>query len=157
MKLTGILKSPNEILGVEKTVARISSFESCTAAEVSYPTKFGIYIGQRVNLKKDNDPCSNYDYAFWTDGGIIGWVKKEWLRDIREEIDWQEVPVDAKTEITVCDATFRGYFSHYDATNNEVHIFSGGATSWSNETEHWSRKSGVKTEWAYESQCRLLE
>lgn len=130
MKLTGILKSPNEILGVDKTVALINSFDSGTATEVSYPAKFGVYIGQRVNLKKDNDPFSNYDYAFWTDGGIVGFLRKEWLKDIQEEINWQEVQFEAKIEIECGEYKTKAYFHSYDSVRDEVRIFIDGRTSW---------------------------
>lgn len=126
MKLTGILKSPNEILGVEGE--NIISFET---KGCSYPSVFYEYAGRRVRLKLHFPQLSDYDYNFWVEGsGIIGWVKKGWLRNIIEETDWSKVPVDAEIEVVKELLIFRGHFSHI-GTNGMVYLFPSGATSWS--------------------------
>ena len=84
-----------------------------------------------LQIADDNDTYGKYDYRI---KDTLFWVKKEWLKDIREEeIDWEKVPVD--TKLLVNTPFVKGqkrYFSHFeDGQNPKVYYFREGATSWS--------------------------
>ena len=89
-----------------------------------------------LQIADDNDNYGKYDYGIKNNSF---WVKKEWLKDIRREVDWSKVPVDTKLLVNI--AFIRGrrrYFSHFeDGQEPKVYYFMEGATSWS-AAKTWS-------------------
>jgi len=128
-KITGRLKNLKEILEIEK----VASYEEhgIFFEKSYYNFKLNNYLGERIELKKSDS--KNYRYRYKTFS-----IKKEWLTDIKEEIDWQKVPIDTKILVSDYGGEWkRRYFSGFDG--GVVTAWHLGATSYSADTEkHWS-------------------
>ena len=126
-KITARLKTAEEITGIKGCHAFFGD-------GWTYIKEFDKMAreGQVIELQDDDRECiiSVYDYRF---KNTSRFVKKEWLKDIREEIDWEKVPVDTKLLInTPFIKGQKRYFSHFkDGQNPKVYYFVEGATSWS--------------------------
>ena len=85
-------------------------------------------LGQVQEFRDDDRMCigSVYDYKF---KNTSHFVKKEWLKDIRREVDWSKVPVDTKVIIRCEELKGNRYFAYFK--EGKIHCFPDGRTSWS--------------------------
>lgn len=121
MKLTGIVRSAEDITGL----AGVANFEGKMSNDkcFDYTKDMNDLAGCRIELKGYVGPGA-YDYT----GKDFNW-QKDWLKDIRQEVDWSKVPVDAKVRIKNCGSDNRRHFAKYE--NGKVYCWSDGKTWWS--------------------------
>ena len=128
-KITARLKTAEEITGVK-------GCQEFQGDGWSYIKRFNEIARNEWIIELQDDDGGYYDYKFQN---VSHFVKKEWLKDIRREIDWSKVPVDTKLLVNI--AFIRGrrrYFSHFeDVQEPKVYYFMEGATSWS-AAKTWS-------------------
>jgi hypothetical protein len=124
-----------------KTAEEITKVKECASfygVSYSYTASMNPEEPNKIcSFKKIED--ARYDYQR-TDTEYEYKYKKEWLKDIVEEIDWSKVPVDAKCLVSEDGLNWeRKYFSHVNA-NGVPKFYCCGATSWSsgNSTRIWN-------------------
>src|SRR3990167_6015536 len=130
MNITAILKSAEKITGQAGCV----SFEG---VGWQYPAEIiqnsPSIIGKRIELFS----CSNHNFYYdYECRNPCMFLKKEWLEDIREEVDWSTVEVDTKVivwDIVFIDKKHR-HFAKYE--NGKVYTCGDGLTSWSYKDKH---------------------
>lgn len=128
MKITARVKSIKEILNMADGLDDEGDLFFHKNNETYYFRKEMAYrCGDLVDLTRTEDG-QKYDYEEIKQGGCF---LKEWLTDIKEEIDWSKIPVD--TKVLVWDVQtgekFRRYFKEY--RDGKFVAFSDGRTSWS--------------------------
>lgn len=120
-ELTAIVKSAEEITGVEGC----AEFHGITNhLSFSYTYSLNSLAGKRTKISEHTSK-SIYDYI--SDDGFS--LKKEWLKDFQEKVDWSKVKVDTPCLMY----NNKLYFSHYK--DGYVYLFKGGRTSWNNDAE----------------------
>lgn len=122
MKITGIVKSAEEITGTKG----LTSFHG---TGYSYLEDMNKLAGQRIELEKN---CGKYDFNYDYYGATYNWLAG-WLKDIKEETDWSKVSVDAKVRIKDGSNNKR-HFAKYE--NGAVYTWDSGRTSWSAKSEN---------------------
>lgn len=139
MKISGVVKSAEEITGIEN----IQGFEGeRNGRSFTYSRYMNTLADKRIELENYKGDYG-YDYTGFIEGACFKW-QSGWLKDIREEkdpVDWSKVPIDAKVKITIMDNfEEKRYFARYD--KGKVYIWYGGKTSWTargeNDTSFWS-------------------
>lgn len=123
------IKSAEEITGVEGCVSFVSKGIDYVS-EMNPTSPEEEYEFEESGLKHDRLICTKNKYYY----------KKEWLKDIREEIDWSKVSVDTKCLVSN-DGEYwhKRYFSHVDGNGVPV-FFMHGATSWTQVGCEWPWK-----------------
>lgn len=117
--LKATVKSAEEITGQKGCIA----FEGeCEGGAFSFTKKMNEMAGKELILK-EYDGGNSYDYRDCGDDGCC-W-RKDWLKNIREEVDWSKVPVDAK--VIVIDRTNYHFAGYKDGL---VGVWKNGRTSW---------------------------
>lgn len=139
MKITATVKSLKEILtgeDVREYTPTLIKFMDDTI----WNFEMNKYIDEEIKLGK-YDGANNYQYE-----NENYYFKKEWLKDIKEEIDWSTIPPDTKVLVTDegIEEWYPRYFKEYQ--DNKFVCYSKGTTSWSSEDE--------TTSWEY---CKLAE
>lgn len=146
MKITGIVKSAEEITGIKG----IKSFEGVRGGEYINYTDEGVrgseyfnyteimnnMAGQKIVLEEYKG-SSGYDYIEIRDSAQTACWQTCWLKDIQTEVDWSKVPVDAKV---IVNKTTKRHFAKFE--NGIVYTWDLRATSWSalngHSTLSWS-------------------
>ena len=152
-----------KITATPKTAAEITGIKGCETFEGTDERGYYCYAKSMNNLaratagkaeelvfkKWDKEHSREYDYTgVFSDKkhDSFDW-RKEWLKNIREEVDWSAVPVDAK--VVVRNPKIRRHFWKYE--NGRVYTFPYGKTSWSADMS-----DGDLLEW-YPFQVELAE
>jgi len=127
MKITGVVRSAEEITGVPGLIA------FTLIGNIPYIGAMNDLAGQRIELQPT--PRSPHDYL----GNGFGWLR-DWLKDI-SYIDWDEVPVDTKIEVQGSDEVWkRRHFAYYDKAANLVYAYLDGKTSFTEtKTMYWGK------------------
>ena len=129
---------------MKKVTARVKSLEKILASsEIDVYREEGVYfskgfawnfkmnenIGKTIELTKDTRDWIHYDYAGVDDKHGY---KKEWLEDITEAVDWDEVEIDATIVVWDENRILRKRM-HFAGMSNEGYFtaWDNGATSWS--------------------------
>ena len=121
-KITGIIKSAEEITGQK----------DCTSFEgrgYNYSKELNVLAGNRIELQELFD--TRY-YYYRTKANLV--LKKDWVKDIKEEVDWSTVKMDAKVIID------KGKFHFAGVSMNPIiiKIWCFGKTSWTiNHSDNW--------------------
>ena len=115
-KITGIIKSAEEITGQEECV----SFKGDL---YGYNENMNKLAGQRVILS--NTDHAQYQYLYnGTDYACL--LKAGWVKDIQSEVDWSTVPMDAP--VIVGGVKF--HFAGVSMNPIIIKIWCFGKTSW---------------------------
>ena len=119
--IKAIVKSAEEITGIEGMTAFAGADKK---GYFTFLPAMNSIAGESIILTEITiqSSCDEYDYSDSING--FKW-RKEWLKDIYEEIDWSKVPVDAK--VIVIDRT-NYHFAAYKS--GLVGVWKNGRTSW---------------------------
>ena len=139
--ITAIPKTAEEITGIKGCKEFYGEDERGKYEYVPSMNAFVLDLkNKRIKFEKTDNP--HYDYE--NRGNGISWLwRKEWLKDIREEVDWGKVPVDTRIIVSNCrdfKIVQKRYFAKYE--DGKIYAWYGGATS-------WSAKSNLVTGWKY--------
>ena len=124
--LKGTIKSAEEITGV-RGLKEFSGNDG--RGYFTFLKIMGQFAEQVIKIQiLSKEPTSldnkNYDYKM-VNNAYEFLFRKEWLKDIYEEIDWSIMPVD--TKVIVYDK--KRYFAKFE--DGKVYTFCNGETSWS--------------------------
>lgn len=123
MKITGVVRSAEEITGVKG----LKAFEGkINGKDFYYLSDMNYLAGKRIELVPYNGKHA-YDYSEIKNSCLQSSWQAGWLEDIRKEVDWSKVPVNAKVKIKTLDK--RLHFAKYE--NCIIYTWEDGQTSWS--------------------------
>lgn len=128
-KIKAIVKDLKEILEMEKVVKYEKNIIVLEGL-INWNFAMNEYIGKEIQI--DNMSCEGYYIHDWC------YLKTEWLKDIKEEVDWENVPVDTKVLVrrSKLDGWTRRYFQKYKPNEKTpFYTFYDGRTSWSGQFE----------------------
>jgi len=128
--ITAIPKTPIEIFG--EGAKNILDF-----TEIVGENRY-VYTSQMLEVAKKGERLLFYPiiadgYDYIDDDNNFYW-RKEWLKDIREEVDWEKVPVGTPIIVSNCKEAFdngkglKRCFAKYE---------SGIVYAWSGEISNW--------------------
>lgn len=123
MKITATVKSLDEILKSGEVV-KIDSDGCVSFKDKGYlPMVTQKMCGERLEFDK-------LDGWYYSKGSIF---EKEWLKDIEEVVDWENIEVDTKV-ITIGDRSGTEYKLHFkEFKNGKIITFGNGRTSFSTD------------------------
>lgn len=119
-KLTAIVNLPFVDLGVRR----------CTFEDGSmFDHEMARFQGKRVNIRPYD--AIGYDFYGSLDSCNGMALKREWLKDFEEEVDWASVPKD--TKVLVRDRDSQPWVKRYFSYKGKCHYFCfpEGSDSWS--------------------------
>jgi len=125
MEIKAKVKTLKEILDIEKVVGYSNDSIEFEKGDWGFGTNK--YIGKTIKLKKIVD--DEYDYEYFDDN-TIWYFKKEWLTDIKEEVNWSKVQIDTKVEMSHDGKKwYRGHFAGV-TESGALTVFVEGKTKW---------------------------
>lgn len=115
-KITAVVRSAEEITGVKGCI----SFQ---CEDIAYTDR----MNALANLRFQFIQGKYFRYKCKTLEGDVYSFQPEWLRDIREEVMWEEVPVDDLVKDR--DTGLLYHFASYNSYTRRVFVFRGGKSS----------------------------
>lgn len=129
-KITAIAISAEEITGQEGCQAFSGVDKRGTYA---FTMSMNAIAGTTIELTASSIESYDYKDTYYR----YSWCKN-WLKDIKEEVNWSKVTVDAKVLVNSNEGILERHFAKYKS--GRVFTFLDGKTSWSSK-EHpigWS-------------------
>ena len=129
--MTASLKTAEEITGAKGVISFIMDDN---ASYLSFMNDMA-----KKEIRKEITPllckvgCSEYDYSFGIEDMNFAYsfvyVKKEWIKDIREVVNWSEVPIDTKVRVKMHEVN--NWINRHFAgvRSGKPMAFGGGVTS----------------------------
>ena len=124
-KTTGKVKGLHDIMDSDK-IKKIDKHGIDFEDDTHWSFNMNEFIGETIELETVK---TNYDFQA---KGYIWRYKKEWLEDVKEEIDFSKLEKDTPVLVwnNEGDVPSKRYFAKYE--DGEKYCYGNGKTSWSN-------------------------